>query len=928
MGHATGTLLNPFPGLRPFEPEEDYLFFGREKEIDELLRRLRTTRFLSVVGTSGTGKSSLVRSGLIPNLHGGFMATAGSSWRTLLFRPGEDPIANLAEALDAPDILGTKGELASTNRVLLEATLRRGALGLVNAVRQARVPSNDNLLIVVDQFEELFRFRRDDQTKSWKDETVAFVKLLLEARQQNELPIYVVLTIRSDFIGDCLEYPGLPEAINAGQYLVPRMTRDEVRSAITGPVAVAGGEIAPRLVQRLLNELGSTQDQLPVLQHALMRTWDHWEGHHQPGEPIDFVDYEAIGTQRDALSLHAEEAFQDTGDEHNQRITQRLFRALTDTFSDPRGVRRPTSIRELAAICETPEPDIIRIVEIFRRPGRSFLMPPPTSSLESDSIVDLSHESLMRGWTRLVEWTGEEKAAADIYLRLSRAAAWFEEGTAGLWRNPELQVGLRWRQQAQPTVAWARRYDPNFAQAMAFLDRSEAERKRFEAGREEERKRKLRFAWAVACVLGIFLIVTVYEFYRAQRERNRAEANLQLAKTAVDESLSSAGRQQAREAADIPEVEEFRRELLEKAKNFYDGYLNKLAPNNEEFRRETALSHSRLGDIDRLLEKRSDAVKEYQAAITQFESLAKQYPDRPEYRQARGYAYNWLGETLRVWLEENTTTPPYTHANAAAAYDEALRLQQQLVAEVPANLHYQQELARTYYNRGILRYDTKKLKEGESDFREAIRLLETVTSKNTLLSIEGKMPGPTQELARVYNNLALLLSRETRPGEAFEFYRHAIDIHEGLIKQDPSNREYKLELAQFYNNMAILLFYQNRIPEAQQQNHQALDLIEELVSPVGSLRIARAKTHELFNRLRTSRTSTHPEFHVMYAALANAYVQLAEEGIKSGSLEVTRESLESLGDVLSNLSQSDRQRLIETSHRLQKELSDKGNQRP
>ena len=372
MGHATGTLLNPFPGLRPFEPEEDYLFFGREKEIDELLRRLRTTRFLSVVGTSGTGKSSLVRSGLIPNLHGGFMATAGSSWRTLLFRPGEDPIANLAEALDAPDILGTKGELASTNRVLLEATLRRGALGLVNAVRQARVPSNDNLLIVVDQFEELFRFRRDDQTKSWKDETVAFVKLLLEARQQNELPIYVVLTIRSDFIGDCLEYPGLPEAINAGQYLVPRMTRDEVRSAITGPVAVAGGEIAPRLVQRLLNELGSTQDQLPVLQHALMRTWDHWEGHHQPGEPIDFVDYEAIGTQRDALSLHAEEAFQDTGDEHNQRITQRLFRALTDTFSDPRGVRRPTSIRELAAICETPEPDIIRIVEIFRRPGRSF----------------------------------------------------------------------------------------------------------------------------------------------------------------------------------------------------------------------------------------------------------------------------------------------------------------------------------------------------------------------------------------------------------------------------------------------------------------------------------------------------------------------------------------------------------------------------
>ena len=102
--------------------------------------------------------------------------------------------------------------------------------------------------------------------------------------------------MRSDFIGDCIEYPGLPEAVNNGQYLVPRMTRDEVRLAITGPVAVGGGEIAPRLVRRLLNELGDDQDQLPVLQHALMRTWDYWEHHHQPGEPIDAAAYEAIGT--------------------------------------------------------------------------------------------------------------------------------------------------------------------------------------------------------------------------------------------------------------------------------------------------------------------------------------------------------------------------------------------------------------------------------------------------------------------------------------------------------------------------------------------------------------------------------------------------------------------------------------------------------
>jgi hypothetical protein len=175
------------------------------------------------------------------------------------------------------------GELASTNRVLIEATLRRGTLGLIDAVRLSRLPGNDNILIVVDQFEELFRFKRSRQIQNSRDEAVAFVKLLLEATRQSHLPIYVVLTMRSDFIGDCMDYPGLPEAVNESQYLVPRMTRDELRSAITGPVAVAGGHIATRLVLRILNDVGDDQDQLPLMQHVLMRTWNHWAQHRRAG---------------------------------------------------------------------------------------------------------------------------------------------------------------------------------------------------------------------------------------------------------------------------------------------------------------------------------------------------------------------------------------------------------------------------------------------------------------------------------------------------------------------------------------------------------------------------------------------------------------------------------------------------------------------
>src|SRR5947209_18017366 len=100
--------INPFPGLRPFEPDEDYLFFGRERQTDELLRKLRTTRFLSILGTSGSGKSSLVRSGMIPSLYGGGMSRAGSRWRVAIMRPGEDPLGNLAAALSAPEAVGSE----------------------------------------------------------------------------------------------------------------------------------------------------------------------------------------------------------------------------------------------------------------------------------------------------------------------------------------------------------------------------------------------------------------------------------------------------------------------------------------------------------------------------------------------------------------------------------------------------------------------------------------------------------------------------------------------------------------------------------------------------------------------------------------------------------------------------------------------------
>ena len=187
---------------------------------------------------------------------------------------------------------------------------------------------------------------------------------------------------------------------------------------------------------------------------------------------------------------------------------------------------------------------------------------------------------------------------------------------------------------------------------------------------------------------------------------NRAKTNLQLAKKAVDESLSSAGRQQAQGTADLPEMVEFRQGLLDKAASFYADFAQQV-PKSQELRKEVAAAHSRLGDINYLQETYGTAVREYTEAIVRYEGLIRDYPNNLEYRQALANAQGLLGETWRTWCEELRFASPCSLSDAQSHYDQALALQQKLVDQDLVNSLYQQELARTYYNRGILRHDAR-----------------------------------------------------------------------------------------------------------------------------------------------------------------------------------------------------------------------------
>ena len=585
-------LINPFPGLRPFGFDESHLFFGREGQSDEILLKLAQNRFAAVIGASGSGKSSLMYCGLIPILYGGFMTEAGSDWIVISSRPGNNPLENLAEALvkldDNYEALSDEDKMMET--ILTNVILKSSSMGLVDVLKPFAKSrsSKTNFLILIDQFEELFRFLKSEGDEVATNLSAAFVNLLLKSISQSELPIYVAITMRSDFIGDCAQFSDLTQIINRSHYLIPQMTRDQQKMAIEGPVAVGGGKITKRLTQQLLNDVGNNPDQLPILQHALMRTWDYWTHNREEGEPLDLRHYIGIGKLDEALSQHANETFSEL-DKREREICEVIFKSLTEKGRDNYGIRRAANIRELSLIANVTEDEIINIVEKFRRPGRSLLMPPANVPLRSNTIIEISHESLMRIWDRLKNWVDEEFESAQMYRRLSDAAAMYQVGRTGLWRPPDLQLALNWQKKQLPTRAWAQRYNPVFERAMLFLDTSKTAYENEQRSKELLQKNMLRRARNVAVIFGLLLIISIIFFVFALIQKVEADDKTKEA----TENAMKANRQM--EIAEIRLGEAVRQEQ----KANYSAQIARLRQQEAENARKLADAQRLIADSER-----------------------------------------------------------------------------------------------------------------------------------------------------------------------------------------------------------------------------------------------------------------------------------------------------------------------------------------
>ncbi len=862
---------NPYVGPRPFET--GHTLYGRGREVAALRYMLTSERIVLLYSPSGAGKSSLINSGLLPQLAGRFDIWGPAR---LNFVP--------------PDVNRNRYVWSTIAALEKSETFPNMTLAEYAAQR----PRERNPLILFDQFEEVLRLDPVDLPAKR-----AFFEQLGEMLRDPS--IWALFVLREDYLAPLDPYRRLLPTQLQNSFRIDRLTRETAMQAIEKPVESTSRKYAPGVVQTLADNLakirvqqpdGSSREESGVYVEPLQLQvvcYDLWEKL-KPGERTIHLDkVSEIGEALSNYYVHAVESAADRV-ENDERLIREWFQNKLIT---PDGIRN--QVRHEAGSSGSLDNTLIaRLVD-------SYIV---RAEYRGGSLwYELSHDRLVGP----ISQNNQAWFTAHLDKAQRRALQWEKEGRSEslLLRGKELAEALRWA--AAPGTRL-----------------TEVERQFLAACRRFKRRQQIAIALIAAIIL--MLAFTTVLGVLARFERDRAERNLDLARQAVDQSLSIAGRQQARESADPPAMEAFRKELLDKAAIFYASFTREDSP-NPQLRAGAAAAHSRLGDINRLLSQPENAIHEYKQAIATYQTLASQHPSEVEYRRALAYCHHWLGETLRLWSEQSDPPDPSKQTQAKAEYDEAIRLQTAIHTAARDNPVYTQELARSYYNRGIVNREQGNSKTAESDFRTAIQLLEPIPNPDVPA---GSEPPPSQELARAYNDLATLIRRENRTDEARALYEQAIQIAERLRARDPQNREYWYELAQYCDNSARLLQALNQLPAAEIRSRQALGIIKELASPSAALILEQLRIMQLQSDILVSEGSpdaqlesdlerelleqlspvsgaeANPAIHDLYKNLAVNYIELARKELKDGSRHEAEDSLQSLAQILPQLLPEDR----------------------
>ena len=403
---VTRTETCPYRGLEAFEEEHAEFFCGREEDVTSLLEKLRTSRFLGVLGPSGSGKSSLLRAGLVPAVRRGELP-GSAAWAVAVFTPGTRPLTTLA--VQTTRLYGQTAVQNTLDRLYDDAR----TLDLAAAVALAERPATEQVLMVVDQFEELFTICRDE------DERTRFLANLLYAATIPGGRVAVVLGMRADFYQRCSPYADLRVLLADHQFLVGPLDAERLRQAMEEPARRVGLELEAGLVETITADIGDRVGSLPHLEHVLLELWER-----RRGTMLTLEAYVASGGLRGALAQRANTVYADLSPAR-QEIARRVLLRLVQPGEGSEDTRRRAAMTELAGTSQRHD-DVDAVVRAL---ADQRLVTTGKDEVSGGRVVEITHEALIRGWPELRSWIDQDREALRAQRHLTDAATeWDRRG--------------------------------------------------------------------------------------------------------------------------------------------------------------------------------------------------------------------------------------------------------------------------------------------------------------------------------------------------------------------------------------------------------------------------------------------------------------------------------------------------------------------
>jgi tetratricopeptide (TPR) repeat protein len=489
---------SPYQGLQYFDEKDADRFFGREALVAKIVGRLANTRFLAIIGASGSGKSSVVRAGVIPGLRRGERMADGSmpptnsgQWDVRLLTPTAHPLDALAACLT----LDTDSIKATAD---IRSELARDSQTLTSAARRLLSQSGrKNLLMVIDQFEEVFSQCRQTEERQ------AFIDNLLHAVDPSDLqPITILVTLRADYYAQLSLHDHLRELVSQNQEFIGAMNRDELTRAILLPAALGNWKVQEGLVDVMFDDLGNEPGALPLLSHALLETWKR-----RRGRVLTLSGYIASGGVHSAIAQTAETVFRQRLSPEQQPIARMIFIKLAEMGEGSLDTRRRATFTELLtrSMDATTIDVVLGILTDARLVTISMIEPGETR------VVEVSHEALIREWPTLHNWLNENREGLILHRQLTEDTNdWLklDRDPGALYRGIRLQQTLAWAKQNKDLISLSEQ---------EFLDASQKV-----TGEEQNQGRKLaRARWvqvslgstAILLVIGIVVVLLAANGY-------------------------------------------------------------------------------------------------------------------------------------------------------------------------------------------------------------------------------------------------------------------------------------------------------------------------------------------------------------------------------------------------------------------------------